>query len=182
MRLDIKRQLSSRSDRVKSVSLHPTEPWMLATLYNGTVNVWNYETQTLGETLERRRKGRRRKGGGGLLLCLNHLIVCLLLLLPLILLHFLLLIIYYSVKTFEVCDLPVRSGCFVLRKNWIVTGSVCLSTSLVSVLLLLLNYHASQPQDDFKISVYNYNTMEKVHAFEAHSDYVRSVAVSAMAR
>ncbi|KAF3827172.1 hypothetical protein GH733_002658 [Mirounga leonina] len=75
LRLDIKRKLTARSDRVKSVDLHPTEPWMLASLYNGSVCVWNHETQTL-------------------------------------------------VKTFEVCDLPVRAAKFVARKNWVVTGAV----------------------------------------------------------
>lgn len=39
LRLDIKRQLSARSDRVKCVDMHPSEPWMLASLYNGTVQV-----------------------------------------------------------------------------------------------------------------------------------------------
>eukprot|EP00045_Choanoeca_perplexa_P013710 m.156219 g.156219 ORF g.156219 m.156219 type:complete len:969 (-) comp16435_c0_seq1:82-2988(-) len=52
LRLDIKRQLSSRSDRVKAVDLHPTEPWMLVALYNGTVNIWNYQTQTNIKTFE----------------------------------------------------------------------------------------------------------------------------------
>ena len=45
LRLDIKRKLSARSDRVKSVDLHPTEPWMLASLYNGNVHIWNVESQ-----------------------------------------------------------------------------------------------------------------------------------------
>ena len=45
LRLDIKRKLSARSDRVKCVDLHPTEPWMLASLYNGNVHVWNHESQ-----------------------------------------------------------------------------------------------------------------------------------------
>lgn len=58
------------------------------------------------------------------------------------------------VKTFEVCDVPVRTAKFVPRKNWVVTGS-----------------------DDMQIRVYNYNTLERVHSFEAHSDYVRSIAV-----
>jgi len=52
LRLDIKRQLSARSDRVKCVDMHPSEPWMLASLYNGTVQVWNYETQTMIKTFE----------------------------------------------------------------------------------------------------------------------------------
>uniref|UniRef100_A0A2K5K0V6 Coatomer subunit beta' n=1 Tax=Colobus angolensis palliatus TaxID=336983 RepID=A0A2K5K0V6_COLAP len=101
----IKRKLTARSDRVKSVDLHPTEPWMLASLYNGSVCVWNHETQTL-------------------------------------------------VKTFEVCDLPVRAAKFVARKNWVVTGA-----------------------DDMQIRVFNYNTLERVHMFEAHSDYIRCIAV-----
>lgn len=105
LRLDIKRKLSARSDRVKSVDLHPTEPWMLCSLYQGNVNIWNYETQLL-------------------------------------------------LKTFEVCDLPVRTAKFITRKNWIVAGS-----------------------DDMMVRVFNYNTLEKVHSFEVHSDYVRSIAV-----
>lgn len=105
LRLDVKRKLSARSDRVKSVDLHPTEPWMLASLYNGNVHVWNHESQTL-------------------------------------------------IKTFEVTDLPVRVSKFVARKNWVITGS-----------------------DDMFLRIYNYNTLEKVHGFEAHSDYLRSIAV-----
>lgn len=45
LRLDIKRKLTARSDRVKSVDLHPTEPWALVALYNGNVHIWNTETQ-----------------------------------------------------------------------------------------------------------------------------------------
>nr|XP_022901859.1 coatomer subunit beta' [Onthophagus taurus] len=105
LRLDIKRKLTARSDRVKCVDLHPTEPWMLCSLYNGNINVWNHESQQL-------------------------------------------------VKTFEVCDLPVRAAKFVPRKNWIVAGS-----------------------DDMQIRVFNYNTLDRVHSFEAHSDYVRSIVV-----
>ncbi|KAJ8410925.1 hypothetical protein AAFF_G00188820 [Aldrovandia affinis] len=105
LRLDIKRKLTARSDRVKSVDLHPTEPWMVASLYNGSVCVWNHETQTL-------------------------------------------------VKTFEVCDLPVRTSKFVARKHWVIAGA-----------------------DDMQIRVFNYNTLERVHMFEAHSDYIRCIAV-----
>ncbi|MBN3293053.1 COPB2 protein, partial [Polypterus senegalus] len=104
-RLDIKQKLIARSDRVKSVDLHPTEPWMLASLYNGSVCVWNHETQTL-------------------------------------------------VKTFQVCDLPVRASKFVARKNWVITGA-----------------------DNMQICVFNYYTLERVHMFEAHSDYIRCIAV-----
>lgn len=58
------------------------------------------------------------------------------------------------VKSFEVCDVPVRAARFVPRKNWIITGS-----------------------DDMQVRVLNYNTQERIHAFEAHSDYIRSIAV-----
>uniref|UniRef100_H2ZKI7 Coatomer subunit beta' n=1 Tax=Ciona savignyi TaxID=51511 RepID=H2ZKI7_CIOSA len=105
LRLDIKRKLNARSDRVKCVDLHPTEPWMLVSLYNGNVHIWNHETQVL-------------------------------------------------VKSFEICDLPVRATRFVPRKNWVITGS-----------------------DDMQVRVFNYNTLERTHAFEAHTDYIRSIAV-----
>ncbi|KAJ1972938.1 Coatomer subunit beta' [Dimargaris xerosporica] len=53
MRLDIKRKLLSHTnDRVKCVDLHPTEPWVLASLYNGNVYIWNYETQSVVKTFE----------------------------------------------------------------------------------------------------------------------------------
>ena len=52
MLLDIQRKLFARSDRVKSVDFHPTEPWILAGLYSGAVNIWNYETQALVKTFE----------------------------------------------------------------------------------------------------------------------------------
>ncbi len=48
----------------------------------------------------------------------------------------------------------VRTAKFVARKQWIVCGS-----------------------DDMFVRVYNYNTMDKVKSFEAHTDYIRSIAV-----
>ncbi|OMJ29003.1 Coatomer subunit beta' [Smittium culicis] len=99
------RKLLARTERVKSIDIHPTEPWILASLYNGKVFVWDYETQS-------------------------------------------------QVKTFEVCDLPVRAAKFVARKSWIITGS-----------------------DDLQIRVFNYNTHEKVIGFESHQDYIRALAV-----
>lgn len=55
---------------------------------------------------------------------------------------------------YKACDLPVRAAVFVPRKNWVITGS-----------------------DDMQIRVFNYNTLERVHSFEAHSDYVRCIAI-----
>lgn len=51
-------------------------------------------------------------------------------------------------------EVPIRAGCFVARKNWIVVGA-----------------------DDFQVRVYNFNTGEKIAQFEAHPDYIRSIAV-----
>jgi coatomer subunit beta' len=44
----------------------------------------------------------------------------------------------------------VRCAKFVARKQWIICGA-----------------------DDMFIRVYNYNTMDKVKVFEAHTDYIR---------
>ncbi|KAK9477576.1 coatomer WD associated region-domain-containing protein [Lipomyces japonicus] len=52
MRLDVKRQLLARSDRVKGIDFHPTEPWILATLYSGNVHIWSYETLSIVKTFD----------------------------------------------------------------------------------------------------------------------------------
>ncbi|KFY85628.1 hypothetical protein V500_08246, partial [Pseudogymnoascus sp. VKM F-4518 (FW-2643)] len=52
MRLDVKKQLFARSERVKGIDFHPTEPWILTTLYNGHVYIWSYETQAIVKTFE----------------------------------------------------------------------------------------------------------------------------------
>ena len=105
LRLEIKKILSSRSDRVKCVDLHPSEPWVLSSLYSGSVFLWDYETSTM-------------------------------------------------VKSWEVCELPVRTAKFILRKQWFICAS-----------------------DDMHLRVFNYNTMEKVKAFEAHADYIRFLEI-----
>jgi hypothetical protein len=33
----LQRQLFARSERVKGIDFHPTEPWILTTLYNGMI-------------------------------------------------------------------------------------------------------------------------------------------------
>ena len=47
LKLDIKRKLSTRSARVKSMDLHPTEPWILISMFSGQVQIWNYESQVI---------------------------------------------------------------------------------------------------------------------------------------
>lgn len=53
-----------------------------------------------------------------------------------------------------VSQFAVRASKFVMRKSWIVAGS-----------------------DDMQVRVFNYNTLEKVHTFEAHTDYIRAIIV-----
>ena len=53
-----------------------------------------------------------------------------------------------------ILNVAVRCARFVARKNWIVTGA-----------------------DDLLIRVFNYNTCERVHQWEAHADYIRALAV-----
>ncbi|XP_051197724.1 coatomer subunit beta'-1 isoform X2 [Lolium perenne] len=52
LRLEIKRKFAQRSERVKSVDLHPTEPWILASLYSGSVCIWDYQSQTMVKSFE----------------------------------------------------------------------------------------------------------------------------------
>ncbi|KAM3699841.1 hypothetical protein ACJW31_05G056400 [Castanea mollissima] len=44
--LKIEKEYVQNSERVKSVDLHPTEPWILASLHSGTICIWNYQSQT----------------------------------------------------------------------------------------------------------------------------------------
>ncbi|XP_050383784.1 coatomer subunit beta'-1-like [Argentina anserina] len=50
--LTIEKEFAQTSERVKSVDLHPTEPWMLASLYSGTICIWNYQSQTMEKTIK----------------------------------------------------------------------------------------------------------------------------------
>jgi coatomer subunit beta' len=82
------------------------------------------------------------------------------------------------VKQFEITDLPVRAAKFVVRKQWVVAGSddMCVPVSLLrpeSPVSMRLNLMSLSRH----CTVMNYNTMEKVKRFEAHSDYIRSIAV-----
>ena len=58
------------------------------------------------------------------------------------------------VKSFEVTNLPVRNARFIARKQWIIASS-----------------------DDLQIRVFNYNTMDRVAAFEGHTDYIRYMEI-----
>ena len=106
LRLEIKKKLCTRTERVKSVDLHPTEPWVLSALYSGELMIYNWKEQL-------------------------------------------------TVKTFEVCpNTVIRCAKFIPQKEWVVCGV-----------------------DDSTIRVFNYHTMEKITQFEAHTDFIRYIAV-----
>lgn len=50
--LSFEKKFTTRSDRVKCVDIHPIEPWVLTSLYNGNVYIWNYVTKSLVKTIE----------------------------------------------------------------------------------------------------------------------------------
>ena len=129
--------LSSRSDRVKSCDLHPTEQWMLVSLYNGNVHIWNYESQQLVKSFEVRATtplflgilnptilGLRPASQGGCICAKEEL------------------------------------GC---HRFWWHAGRFFREKCLLHLFS--------------QIRIFNYNTLERQHAYEAHSDYVRSIAV-----
>ncbi|KAL6285858.1 hypothetical protein ACE6H2_010248 [Prunus campanulata] len=47
-----KKEFAQTSERVKSVDQHPTEPWILVSLYSGTVCIWNYQSQTMEKSFK----------------------------------------------------------------------------------------------------------------------------------
>mmetsp|Transcript_2736 Transcript_2736/g.4672 ORF Transcript_2736/g.4672 Transcript_2736/m.4672 type:complete len:384 (+) Transcript_2736:9-1160(+) len=52
MKLEIKKKLLNRSERVKSVDLHPSLPWVLIALYAGNVVIFDYNSQTQVKSFE----------------------------------------------------------------------------------------------------------------------------------
>lgn len=52
MKLDVTKQFSTRSERVKGIDFHPSEPWILTTLYNGKIEIWSYATNTLVKSIQ----------------------------------------------------------------------------------------------------------------------------------
>jgi coatomer protein complex subunit alpha (xenin) len=45
-------KFESKSQRVKGVSFHPRRPWILASLHNGVIQLWDYRMGTLSEKFE----------------------------------------------------------------------------------------------------------------------------------
>lgn len=45
-------QFESKSNRVKGISFHPKRPWILASLHNGCIQLWDYRMGTLMERFE----------------------------------------------------------------------------------------------------------------------------------
>ena len=52
LRLEIRKKLSARSERVKCCDFHTTEPWILASLYSGHLFIWNYVSQSMVKSIE----------------------------------------------------------------------------------------------------------------------------------
>lgn len=52
LKLEKETKIAHRSDRVKSVELHPTEAWLLASLFSGKLQLFNTTTLELARTLE----------------------------------------------------------------------------------------------------------------------------------
>ena len=52
MKLNLKKRLVAKSGKVKSVDFHPTFSWILLGLYNGSISIYDYNTQTSVQYLE----------------------------------------------------------------------------------------------------------------------------------
>ena len=98
------------------------------------------------------------------------------------------------------CEVPVRCAKFIVRKQWFIAGYIFLSQfnpkpelasqmchNLTQTLTQTfrnltqtchnLTQTLTQRTDDMHLRVYNYNTMEKVKEWEAHTDYIRFVEI-----
>lgn len=69
---------------------------------------------------------------------------------------------------------PVRVAKFIPRKQWAIAGAdVCFRFFF----LHLFSPYSIPFKQDMQIRVYNYNTTERIKTFEAHQDYIRSMAI-----
>ncbi|XP_062156478.1 coatomer subunit beta'-1-like [Alnus glutinosa] len=50
--LKIEKEYVQNSERVKSVDFHPSEPWILLSLYSGSLCIWNYQSQTVEKSFK----------------------------------------------------------------------------------------------------------------------------------
>lgn len=51
MKFEITRQIMIRSEKVKGMDFHPTEPWILTTQYNGKLEIWSYVTNSIVKSI-----------------------------------------------------------------------------------------------------------------------------------
>eukprot|EP01104_Vermistella_antarctica_P001203 TRINITY_DN1125_c0_g1_i4.p1 TRINITY_DN1125_c0_g1~~TRINITY_DN1125_c0_g1_i4.p1 ORF type:complete len:1037 (+),score=351.04 TRINITY_DN1125_c0_g1_i4:53-3163(+) len=49
---DMITKFETKSNRVKGISFHPTRPWVLASLHNGVIQLWDYRIRTLIDRFE----------------------------------------------------------------------------------------------------------------------------------
>lgn len=83
---------------------------MVVSLYSGTVVVWNHETQVSIDRLHIPPVSP--------ITCVTTQSACT------VNIGFNPVCVQTMVKTFEVCDLPVRVAKFIARKHWVITGAV----------------------------------------------------------
>ncbi|KAK2968703.1 hypothetical protein RJ640_005890 [Escallonia rubra] len=126
------KHFEQRSERVKCVDLHPTEPWQDSDKFI-LRNCVYLELPVSSK-----------------LLCLRFTCAIMAAMFQSRAYHYCLEL----EKSFKLTESPVRSAKFIACKQWFVAGA-----------------------DDKCMHVYNYDTEEEIKEFEAHTDYIRSVAV-----
>jgi len=50
--VNLKKRLVARTGKVKSLDFHPTFSWILLGLYNGSISIYDYNTQSSVQYLE----------------------------------------------------------------------------------------------------------------------------------
>lgn len=77
----------------------------------------------------------------------------------------------------------MRCARFIAKKSWIITGSDVRAAPRVVSLYRIMPLVPQMAAlfdlvQDMQIRIYNFNTMEKVKTFEAHTDYIRCACSS----
>ncbi|UKK00275.2 coatomer complex subunit beta [Theileria orientalis] len=52
LQMGFTKKLELHTEKVKSVDMHPSEPWVASAMYNGTLTIYNYNTQSLVKKID----------------------------------------------------------------------------------------------------------------------------------
>lgn len=148
-------KFETKSNRVKGISFHPKRPWILASLHNGSIQLWDYKMGTLIDRFDEHEGGLKN----GARSAVRHEAISRFLFTRLFRLHYAVWVSITShfaiscVHDARCCTTgPVRGICFHDTQPVFVSGG-----------------------DDYKVKLWNWKQRRCLFTLNGHLDYIRTV-------